>query len=84
VHIFAASMLTIVFVTMIYSVVLPLLNIITLFALAFSYIYQRLFLAYVVRQPPNYNTLLAENMLKYLKFAPIFKCISAIWAFDNQ
>lgn len=75
--------MNIVYVTFLFGPGQPVLFPITLAGLIFTYIVERLRMAYSYQKPPMYDSRLTQQTLNALKYATIFYALSAAWLFSN-
>jgi len=78
-----ATMLQVIFVTMLYGIGIPMLFPICLLYLTVGYIFDRIDLASHFRAPPKMDGLLSIEVLKLLQFAPVVLLMNAFWVLTN-
>ena len=83
VHYRLAFIVNIVYITFLFGPGMPLLFPITFAGLIFTYISERLRMAYSYAKPPMYDSRLTQQTLQALNKATIFYAISAAWLFSN-
>ena len=83
-HALYAKFLLIIYVTLTFGFLLPILFPICAFALTNLYITDALLLTYWYRRPPDYDDAEYRNALYILKFAPIPMFAFGYWAMSNE
>ena len=76
--------MNIVWITFLFGAGMPILFLIALAGLIFTYISERLRMAYSYQKPPMYDSRLTQHTLNYLRMAPYFYAVYAAWLFSNQ
>ena len=84
VHYRLAFIVNIVWITFLFGPGMPILFLIALAGLIFTYVSERLRMAYSYTKPPMYDSRLTAHTLYYLRYAPIMYAVYGIWLFSNQ
>lgn len=82
-HFKYSHILTLIYVTFMYGLFLPILFPIAAFGVFNMYIVEKLGILYIYRKPPSYDNTLSRIALRYLKGAPILMFLMSYWAFGN-
>jgi hypothetical protein len=79
-----SSILTIVFITMMYGFGMPILFPIAMLSFLVLYITEKIMLFYGYVMPPMYDERLSNDVLNKLQFAPLLYVIFGYWMASNQ
>ena len=79
-----ATMFTIVYVTLIFGIGMPILYPLAIFNLSVIYLVERYVLAYHYRVPPTMDDRMVKNAMKILSFTPMLFLANAYWMLTNQ
>jgi hypothetical protein len=75
---------TIVYVTLLFGIGMPILYPIAILNLSVIYLVERYVLAYYYRVPPTMDDRLVKNAMETLRFAPLVFLMNAFWMLTNQ
>ena len=79
-----ATIFTIVYVTLIFGIGMPILYPIAIFNLSVIYCVERFVIAYHYRVPPTMDDRLVKNAMRILSFTPMLFLVNAFWMLSNQ
>ena len=77
-------MFTIVYVTLLFGIGMPILYPIAAFNLSVVYLVERYVLAYFYRVPPTMDDRLVNKAMEILKFAPLLFLANSFWMLTNR
>jgi len=84
IHYKYSGVLTIVYVTMLYGVGLPMLFPIAFLSLFIIYATERYMIAYTYQLPPAMDDRMTENAIKMLSYTPILFLMNGYWMLSNR
>lgn len=84
IHFRYASIMTMVFLSFMYGMAIPILFPVTLFGITSIYVNERVLLAYSYKKPPPLDEDLELRSYKFLKFAPLLMFLIGYWSLSNQ
>ena len=73
-----------VFITIIFGPALPILYVITSWAIFCQYFFERITLAYLYRRPPTFNVELTLLNIRLMQFATIPSLLLTYWLYGNN
>ena len=79
-----STILTVVYVTMMYGLGMPILFPIACISFVVLYFQEKTMLYYGYRVPPMYDERLSQNVLDTLQTAPILLVVFGYWMASNQ
>lgn len=83
IHFRYASIMTMVFLSFMYGMAIPILFPVTLFGITSIYVNERVLLAYSYKKPPPLDEDLELRSYKFLKFAPLLMFLIGYWSLSN-
>jgi len=79
-----SAILKITFTTMMFGVGMPILFPIALFSLIVFRLTEMYQIYYMCREPPKYDKVLNNSVIKTLRFAPFFLLFNGYWMLSNK
>lgn len=79
-----AENLNMTFLTFFYGVAMPILFPMGIFQMVNQRLCQKLRVAYICKLPPLMNSQLSDEVLIFLKYAPLVLLLHGFWIMDNQ
>lgn len=83
-HFKFASLITMIFVTFMYGMFIPIMFPITLFGIINFYLTEKIGLIWLYRRPPMFDETLIMRAFKMLKHPPFFMFMLGYWAIGNM
>ena len=79
-HYKVASLLTMIYVTFIYGLFIPIMFPITLIGIFNTYMTEKICLIWLYRRPPMFDESLIQRTFAMLKYSPLFMFMFGYWA----
>jgi hypothetical protein len=83
IHFKYSAVLTVVYMTCMYGMGMPLLFPLAAFNLFNQWVCERISVAYIVRLPPSLDDKLTVNCIAMMKYAPILLLYNGYWMLSN-
>ena len=80
----SANAILMVFITLIFGSIFPILYVIALFSLGVQYVIERLSLTYFYRIPPKYDVSVTKQTLRLMTVAPLLSLMFTFWVYTNK
>jgi len=84
IHFKFSGVLTVVYVTFMYGMGLPLLFPIAAISIFGFWVNERVNIAYISKLPPSLDDKLTKNAIDLLKWAPLLLCFNGYWMISNK
>lgn len=79
-----ATLLRMIFITMMFGVGIPILFPLTFIALFVTYVCEKYWFAYIYKKPPMYNNLISEDSLRWLKWGFPLQLLFGFWILSSR